>query len=144
MKLKFKKLNNNAIIPNYGSEYSAGADLSTCITEDIVLNPSETKILPTGLAIEIPERHFGMVCSRSGLAAKYQIVVLNSPGIIDSDYRGEIKLIMINYSNIPFVIKPSMRLAQIIIVPFLKATWIEFENLSETIRGNNGLGSTGC
>lgn len=144
MELKFKKLNDNAIIPNYGSEYSAGADLSTCITEDITLNPSETKILPTGIAIEIPERHFGMVCSRSGLAAKHQIVVLNSPGIIDSDYRGEIKLIMINHSNIPFVIKPSMRLAQIIIVPFLKVNWTETEALSETIRGNNGLGSTGC
>ncbi len=144
MELKFKKLNDNAITPNYGSEYSAGADLSTCITEDIVLNPSETKILPTGIAIEIPEKHFGMVCSRSGLAAKYQIAVLNSPGIIDSDYRGEIKLIMINHSNIPFVIKPSMRLAQIIIVPFLKVNWTETEALSETIRGHNGLGSTGC
>lgn len=144
MELKFKKLNDNAIIPNYGSEYSAGADLSTCITEDITLNPSETKILPTGIAIEIPEKHFGMLCSRSGLAARHQIAVLNSPGIIDSDYRGEIKLIMINHSNIPFVIKPSMRLAQIIIVPFLKVNWTETEALSETIRGNNGLGSTGC
>ncbi len=144
MELKFKKLNDNAIVPNYGSEYSAGADLSTCITEDITLNPSETKIFPTGISIEIPEKHFGMVCSRSGLAAKHQIVVLNSPGIIDSDYRGEIKLIMINHSNIPFVIKPAMRLAQIIIMPFLKVNWIKTEMLSETIRGNKGLGSTGC
>lgn len=144
MQINFKKLNENAIVPEYGSEYSAGADLRACIDEDIVLNPSETNILPTGIAVEIPEGYFGMVCSRSGLAAKNQVVVLNSPGIIDSDYRGEIKLIMINHSNIPFVIKPAMRLAQIIIVPFFNATWIEALSLSETVRGNNGLGSTGC
>ena len=144
MQINFKKLNENAIVPEYGSEYSAGADLRACINEDIVLNPSETNILPTGIAVEIPEGYFGMVCSRSGLAAKNQVVVLNSPGIIDSDYRGEIKLIMVNHSGIPFVIKPAMRLAQIIIVPFFYANWIETHSLSETVRGNNGLGSTGC
>lgn len=144
MEIKFKKLNNRAIVPNYGSEYSAGGDLSACIDNEIILNPSKTEIIPTGIAIEIPEKYFGMVCSRSGLAAKNNIVILNSPGIIDSDYRGEIKLIMINHSNIPFVIKPEMRLAQIIIVPFLQATWTETKSLSKTVRGNNGLGSTGC
>lgn len=144
MEIKFKKLNDNAIVPVYGSEYSAGADLTACIEDDMILNPSKTEIIPTGIAIELPEKYFGMVCSRSGLAAKNNVVVLNSPGIIDSDYRGEIKLIMINHSNVPFVIKPKMRLAQIIVVPFLQANWIETTSLSETIRGNNGLGSTGC
>jgi len=144
MEIKFKKLNDKAIVPVYGSEYSAGSDLSACIEDDLILNPSQTEIIPTGIAIELPEKYFGMVCSRSGLAAKNNVIVLNSPGIIDSDYRGEIKLIMINHSNVPFVIKPKMRLAQIIVVPFLQANWIETTSLSETIRGNNGLGSTGC
>lgn len=143
MEIKFKKLNNRAVIPNYGSEYSAGADLSACIDDEIILNPSKTEVIPTGIAIELPKKHFGMVCSRSGLAAKNNVVVLNSPGIIDSDYRGEIKLIMINHSDIPFVIKPEMRLAQIIIVPFFQAAWTETKLLSETVRGNKGLGSTG-
>ena len=144
MKIKFKKLNENAVVPGYGTEFSAGADLSACIEDNVTLTPAETRIIPTGLSVEIPEGYFGMVCSRSGLAAKNGIVVLNSPGIIDADYRGEIKLIMINHSNTPFVITPHLRLAQLIIVPYLKANWVEYENLSKTLRGNNGLGSTGC
>ena len=143
MEIKFKKLNANAIIPSYGSAYSAGVDLSACLDETVTLPPHETLIIPTGLAVEIPEKHFGMVCSRSGLAAKNGVVVLNSPGIIDSDYRGEIKLIMINHSQTPFEIQNSMRLAQMIIMPYLQVICQETKTLSETQRGQGGLGSTG-
>lgn len=143
MKINFKKLNEKAEIPVYGSEYSAGADLKACIDHEVVLFPGKSDIIPTGIACEIPEGFFGMVCSRSGLSAKSGIVVLNSPGIIDADYRGELKLIMINHSEKEFVIENGMRLSQLIIVPFQKAKWSEVEALSESARGQGGIGSTG-
>ena len=143
MKINFKKLNENAAIPVYGTEFSAGADLRACISEDIMINPGKVSIISTGISCEIPERFFGMICSRSGLAAKNAIVTLNSPGIVDADYRGEIKLIMINHSEVPFKVEHGMRLAQLILVPFEKGDWNEVQSLSESTRGENGIGSTG-
>lgn len=143
MKINFKKLNKNARTPVYGTEYSAGADLRTCIEDAIVLEPGKKAIIPTGLSYEIPEGYFGMICTRSGLAAKNGVVILNSPGIIDSDYRGELKLIVFNHSETPFVIEDGMRVAQLIVVPFEKVEWIQVAQLSESVRGEGGIGSTG-
>ncbi len=143
MKINFKKLNKNARTPVYGTEYSAGADLETCIEDTIVLEPGKKAIIPTGVSCEIPEGYFGMICTRSGLAAKNGVVILNSPGIIDSDYRGELKLIVFNHSETPFVIEDGMRVAQLIIVPFEKVEWIQVAQLSESVRGEGGIGSTG-
>lgn len=143
MKIYFKKLNKGAIPPSYASNFSAGADLRVCLERNLTILPGAIELIPTGIAAEIPSGYFGMICSRSGLAAKNGIIVLNSPGIIDSDYRGEIKLIMINHSLKPFTIEPGMRLAQLIVVPFQKGNWIEAEALSESDRGIGGIGSTG-
>lgn len=143
MRINYTKLQSNAEAPVYATQSSAGADLRACIEEPIVLSPGCKEIVPTGIACEIPEGYFGMVCTRSGLAARNGIVVLNSPGIIDADYRGELKLIMINHSDSDFTIEPGMRLAQIIIVPFAKADWILVAGLSDSIRGAGGIGSTG-
>ena len=143
MIVRFKKLNTNACEPIYGSEYSAGADLRACLEKNIDIQPGEVRIVGTGLACEIPNNFFGMVCSRSGLAAKNSVVVLNAPGIIDSDYRGEIKLILINHSDTSFTIENGMRLAQLIIVPCEKALWYDSKELTSTHRDAGGLGSTG-
>ncbi len=143
MILNCKKLKANAQVPTYGTEYSAGADLRVSIDAQIVLNPGEIEIVPTGIATCIPEGYFGMVCSRSGLSAKFGVVVLNSPGIIDADYRGEIKLIIINHSKKEFIIEPGMRLAQLIIVPYSRASWEIVTDLPETKRAEGGIGSTG-
>lgn len=143
MKIKFKKLNKCAQAPVYGTEYSAGADLRACITENVNLPARSSVVIPTGLACEIPSGFFGMICSRSGLAAKDGVVVLNAPGIIDADYRGELKLILYNHSDKPFVIENGMRLAQLIIVPFEKVSWEPADELQESGRGDGGIGSTG-
>lgn len=143
MILAYKKLNANAQVPTYGTEYSAGADLRVSIDTPMVLNPGKIEIVPTGIAICIPEGYCGMLCSRSGLAAKFGVVVLNSPGIIDADYRGEIKLIMINHSKKAFTIEPGMRLAQLIIVPCNNVSWQIVTELPETSRADGGIGSTG-
>jgi dUTP pyrophosphatase len=143
MKINFKKLNKNAEIPNYATIGSAGADLKACIDREIVLSPQKIEIIPTGITIEIPKGFFGMVCPRSGLASKHGITLINSPGILDSDYRGELKLLMINHSSTPFSIENGMRVAQLIIVPFQKVEWIEREELTDTVRGTGGIGSTG-
>lgn len=143
MKIKFKKLNKCAQTPVSGTEYSAGADLRACITENVNLSARSSVVIPTGVACEIPSGFFGMICSRSGLAAKDSVVVLNAPGIIDADYRGELKLILYNHSDKPFVIENGMRLAQLIIVPFEKVSWEPADELQESSRGDGGIGSTG-
>ena len=143
MIIDYKKLTANAHEPMYGTEYSAGADLRVSIDTPIVLKPGEIEIVPTGIAICVPEGYFGMVCSRSGLSAKFGVVVRDSPGIIDADYRGEIKLIMMNHSRKVFTIEPGMRLAQLVIVPYISASWKIVANLPETGRADGGIGSTG-
>ena len=130
-------------LPNYESEGAAGMDLSADIDSDIIIKPLERSLIPTGIAISLPEDLEAQIRPRSGLAIKHGITLLNSPGTIDSDYRGEIKIILVNLSNDNYTIKPYDRIAQIIISQFVKAEFEIAENLDETNRGNSGFGSTG-
>ena len=130
-------------LPNYESKGAAGIDLSADIDSDIIIKPLERSLIPTGIAISLPEDLEAQIRPRSGLAIKHGITLLNSPGTIDSDYRGEIKVILVNLSNDNYTIKPYDRIAQIIISQFVKAEFEIAENLDETDRGNSGFGSTG-
>jgi dUTP pyrophosphatase len=130
-------------LPNYETIASAGMDLRAYITEPITINSLERTIVKTGLFIELPIGYEAQVRPRSGLAAKKGITVLNSPGTVDADYRGEIGVILVNLSSEPFVIENGERIAQLIIAKHERAEWIEVEELSETSRGEGGFGSTG-
>lgn len=129
--------------PAYATEKSAGMDLKANIEEPIVLGPLERAMVPTGLFIALPDGTEAQVRPRSGLAAKYGISVLNAPGTIDADYRGEVKVILVNLSNEPFVINPGERIAQMVVAKYEKVEWEEVEILDETERGAGGFGSTG-
>lgn len=138
-----KKLNENATIPTYGSEYAAGADLYACIEEAISFLPGETKLIPTGLAMEIPAGYAGLIYARSGLASKKGLAPANKVGVVDADYRGEVMVALHNHSNVEAVIEPKERIAQLVITPYLTAHFEEMEELSDTVRGAGGFGSTG-
>ncbi|MBN2618717.1 MAG: dUTP diphosphatase [Spirochaetales bacterium] len=129
--------------PTYQTTHAAGADIKAFLKEDIVIKPLSRTIVPTGIYLEIPEGFEAQIRPRSGLAANYGITILNSPGTIDSDYRGEIKVIIINLSNNDFIIKNGDRIAQMVIAPVLQADFIQTDNLDETERGAGGFGSTG-
>ena len=141
MILKIKKLNEEAVIPAYQSELAAGFDLHS--VEDYVLKTKERKLIKTGLAFEIESGYEVQIRPRSGLAFKHGITVLNSPGTIDADYRGEIMVLLINLGDEDFEIKKGDRIAQAVIAPVVQATFIEVDKLSETKRGSGGFGSTG-
>jgi len=130
-------------LPSYETIASAGMDLRAHIEEDIILKPLERCIIPTGLFIALPTGYEAQVRPRSGLAAKYGLTVLNSPGTIDADYRGEIGVILVNLSNVDFAIKNGERIAQIVIAKHERAEWNPVQSLSETSRGAGGFGSTG-
>lgn len=130
-------------LPNYETIASAGMDLRANLTEPITLNPLERAIVKTGLFIELPIGYEAQVRPRSGLAAKKGITVLNSPGTVDADYRGEIGVILVNLSNEPFVVENGERIAQLVIAKHERAEWVEVETLSQTSRGAGGFGSTG-
>jgi dUTP pyrophosphatase len=142
MKINIINISTHAL-PHYETIASAGMDLRAHIDNELVLNPMERKIIPTGLSIELPLGYEAQVRPRSGLAAKYGISVLNSPGTIDADYRGEIGVILINLSKEPFTIKNGDRVAQMVIAKHERADWNEVKTLSETSRGEGGFGSTG-
>lgn len=129
--------------PTYATEKSAGMDLKADIETPITLGPLERALVPTGLYIALPDGTEAQVRPRSGLAAKYGISVLNAPGTIDADYRGEVKVILVNLSNEPFVINPGERIAQMVVARYEKVEWDEVETLDETQRGSGGFGSTG-
>jgi dUTP pyrophosphatase len=141
MKLKIKKLNPEAIIPAYQTKEAAGFDLHSI--ENVVLKPGERKLIGTGLAFEIEYGYEVQIRPRSGLAFKHGITVLNSPGTIDSDYRGEIKVLLINHSDEEFEIKKGDRIAQAVVASVIQAEIVEVEELSSTERGEGGFGSTG-
>lgn len=141
--MKIKKLNENAVIPTYGTEYSAGADLYACTEEDITINSGETKLIKTGIAMEIPVGYAGFIYARSGLASKKGLAPANKVGVIDADYRGEIMVALHNHSNLNQTISAKERIAQIVIAPFLKVDFEETDELNDTVRGDNGFGSTG-
>ncbi len=130
-------------LPNYETLESAGVDLRSNIKTDITLKPNQRAIVPTGIFIALPKGYEAQVRSRSGLAAKYGVTVLNSPGTIDADYRGEIGVILINFSENDFIIKNGDRIAQIVIAKHERAIWEECNDLSKTERGSGGFGSTG-
>ena len=138
-----KKLDERAVVPTYGSEYSAGADLYALAEEEIVIAPRETKLVHTGIAMEIPEGYAGLIYARSGLASKRGLAPANKVGVVDADYRGEIMVALHNHSDIPQTIANGERIAQLVVAPFLKATFEVCETLSDTVRGSGGFGSTG-
>ncbi len=129
--------------PAYATEKSAGMDLKANIDEPVTLGPLERAMIPTGLFIALPDGTEAQVRPRSGLAAKHGISVLNAPGTIDADYRGEVKVILVNLSNEPFVVNPGERIAQMVVARYEKVEWEEVESLDETERGAGGFGSTG-
>ncbi len=129
--------------PAYATELSAGMDLKANITEPVVLGSLERAMVPTGLFIELPEGYEAQVRPRSGLAAKFGVTVANAPGTIDADYRGEVKVILVNLSKEQFVVNPGERIAQMVIAKYEKIEWQEVEELGETERGAGGFGSTG-
>ncbi|MDJ1468539.1 dUTP diphosphatase [Cytophagaceae bacterium DM2B3-1] len=130
-------------LPSYQTEHSAGMDIRANLTEAITLLPGQRKLIPTGLFIELPEGYEAQIRPRSGLALKHGITVLNSPGTIDADYRGEIMVLLINLSDVAFVVEHGERIAQMIVSPYQQVRWEATDNLSETQRGAGGYGSTG-
>ncbi|MDD7306326.1 MAG: dUTP diphosphatase [Peptoniphilaceae bacterium] len=141
--LKDLKVQTDGSLPTYGTQHSAGIDIYCSNKEDIVIKPNEIKSVPTGIKIEIPEGYFAAIYPRSSTGVKRNLMLANSVGIIDSDYRGEIKLFFYNYGSSEQIIKYKDRLAQMIIQPYLKVNMKKVDNLSETIRGEGGFGSTG-
>lgn len=141
--INIKKLNEKATIPTYGSEYAAGADLYACMDEPVTFEPNQTILIHTGLAIEIPVGYAGLIYARSGLASKKGLAPANKVGVIDADYRGEIMVALHNHSNAPVAIEPNERIAQIVIAPYVTGVFHEVDELSDTIRGAGGFGSTG-
>ena len=130
-------------LPSYQTNSSAGMDLLAHLEKDIVLKPLERSIIPTGLFMALPPGYEAQVRPRSGLAAKYGLTVLNSPGTIDADYRGEIGVILVNISNTDFTVKNGERVAQLVISKYARGEWVRVQNLSDTSRGSSGFGSTG-
>ena len=141
--IKIKKLNENAVIPTYGTEFSAGADLYALAGEDITIEPHKTVMIHTGLAMEIPEGYAGLIFARSGLASKKGLAPANKVGVVDPDYRGEFMVALHNHSDIEAKVDAYERVAQLVIAPFLKAEFELCDDLSDTVRGAGGFGSTG-
>ena len=138
-----KKLDERAVLPTYGSEYAAGADLYALCDEEIVIAPAETKLIRTGLSMEIPEGYAGLIYARSGLASKRGLAPANKVGVVDADYRGEVMVALHNHSAVEQKIAPMERIAQLVIAPFLKAEFTQTDVLNDTVRGAGGFGSTG-
>lgn len=143
MKVKIKKLSDKAIIPTYGSLGSAGGDLYSAENSPITIAPNQTVLIGTGLAVEIPDGYVGLVYARSGLATKSGLAPANKVGVIDSDYRGEIKVALHNHSTEVRTVGVGERIAQMVIAPYLRVEYEEVEDLTDTTRGAGGFGSTG-
>ena len=139
--VRVKKLRENAVLPSYGSDYAAGADLYAC--NAVTVEPGATEFVQTGLALEVPAGYAGLVYARSGLACKKGLAPANKVGVIDADYRGEIMVALYNHSSQAVEIEPGERVAQLVITPYLTAVFEETEELSDTVRGEGGSGSTG-
>lgn len=145
MKLPVRRLPHGADLPlpRYETPGAAGMDLMAALVADLVLQPGARAIVPTGLQVAVPPGHEGQVRPRSGLAAKHGVTVLNAPGTIDCDYRGEVGVILVNLGAEPFTVTRGMRIAQLLIAPFVQAAPVEVESLDDTARGAGGFGSTG-
>lgn len=141
--VNIKKLNPNATIPTYGTEFAAGADLYACAEDNIVIPSHSTVFVHTGIALEVPVGYAGLIYARSGLACKKGLAPANKVGVVDSDYRGEIMVALHNHTNNDLFITNGERIAQLIITPYLTANFVEVDELDETVRGEGGFGSTG-
>ncbi len=141
--VRIKKIDENAIVPTYGSQFAAGADLYACTGETVTINPHETKLIHTGIAMEIPVGFAGLVYARSGIASKRGLAPANKVGVIDSDYRGEIMVALHNHSESVQTIENGERIAQLVIAPYITADFILSDELDDTQRGEGGFGSTG-
>ena len=145
MQIRIKKLKENAVVPTYGTEFSAGADLYACLEEDeLTIFPHRTVFIGTGLAFEIPAGYAGFTHARSGLASKKGLAPANKVGVIDSDYRGELIVALHNHSETPQLIKNHERIAQLVIAPYVHADFQISDSLSDSERGSGGFGSTGA
>lgn len=140
-KVRYVKINDRAIVPTFGTEYAAGADLYVLDSAEIL--PGETCWFNTGIAVEIPTGYVGLIFARSSLGTKRGLAPANMVGVVDSDYRGEIRVVLRNYSNVTQRVEASERVAQLVIVPYLSVDYVEATELDETCRGENGFGSTG-
>lgn len=143
MKIKIKKLSENAKLPRYGSEFAAGADLYACEPTPVVLLSGETKFIHTGIALELPEGYAGLVYARSGLACKQDLAPANKVGVVDCDYRGEVMVALHNHGKEVRTVSGGDRIAQLVVAPVIHADFEEAETLSDTVRGVGGFGSTG-
>ena len=141
--VRIKKLKDNAVIPSYGSECAAGADLYACINDPVTIEPGQTILVPTGLAMELPDGYAGLIYARSGLATKKGLAPANKVGVIDSDYRGEVMVALHNHSNENASIEPQERIAQLVITPYITGAFQIADELDDTVRGAGGFGSTG-
>jgi len=142
-RVQFKKLRPDAVVPRYMTAQAAGLDLSAALDEPVEIAPGRRAALPTGLAIKLPVGYEAQVRPRSGLSSKYGVTMINAPGTIDSEYRGDVHVPLINHGKQPFTIERGMRIAQMLILPVPKVTVIEVESLDETSRGHGGFGHTG-
>lgn len=143
MKIEITKLHDSAILPEYQTEGAAGMDLHACVEAPVTLAPMERRMIPTGLAIAVPMGYEAQVRARSGLSIKRGITVVNGVGTVDADYRGEVGVLLVNLGQEPFEITPGMRIAQMVIAKYERASWQEVAALDETARGSGGFGSTG-
>lgn len=141
--IRVKKLSDKAILPTYGSAEAAGADLYACLEETVTIQPGETFWIPTGISLEIPKGCAGLIFARSSMGAKRGLAPANKVGVIDSDYRGEVRVVLLNHSNQPQVVEPGERVAQLLIAPVLTPGFVEVQELTDTQRGTGGFGSTG-
>ncbi len=142
--IRVKKVRDDAKIPTYGSAEAAGADLYACLESAVMIQPGETAWIPTGLALEVPKGCAGLIYARSSLGAKRGLAPANKVGVIDSDYRGEIRVVLLNHSKQVQTVEPGERVAQLLITPVLTPQYIESEELLDTDRGAGGFGSTGA
>ena len=141
--IRVKKLHPDAILPTYGTEEAAGADLYACLEAPVTIQPGQSTFVPTGLALEVPKGCAGLIYARSGMACKRGLAPANKVGVIDSDYRGEIRVVLLNHSAQAQTVQPGERIAQMIITPVLTPAYVETEDLTDTDRGAGGFGSTG-
>ncbi|MBU1298860.1 MAG: dUTP diphosphatase [Bacteroidetes bacterium] len=130
-------------LPSYATTGSAGIDIYAAVEDKLVISPNQTRLIPTGFQIELPQGYEAQIRPRSGLAINHNIGILNSPGTIDSDYRGEVKVILRNFGNTDFVVRRGDRIAQMVVAPYVRVTWEEVKRIEETERGNGGFGHTG-
>lgn len=143
MELKIKKLDDRAVIPTCGSAYAAGNDLYAVLDEPVTIEPHETKLIKTGLALEIPVGYAGLIYARSGLASKRNLAPANKVGVVDADYRGEVMVALHNHGNVSQMVEHGERIAQLVVTPFLQVEFKEVSSLDDTVRGAGGFGSTG-